>query len=211
MANSGIERDGKFSTSSSSNFLKTPIIDITSTNPAEKGKIGYDRNNDAMFYSNGVVWLPIDDALFEVHSRVFLNTTIITAPSSSNIIFDTIESESSNIYNTSTGVFTIPVSKVYAISANVLFVGFSSPGPSRILVNFNMIINGGSPPESSISLVTTTAVFIPPIQTHFPFYREISLTAGDTVNFNFVISGGGSANIVGAIAGKFTWASVRSI
>jgi len=103
--------------------------------------------------------------------------------SGDTIVFDTAISNSDSAYNTSTGVFTAPVTAVYNIgigfTTSVTRVGAAL---SDVTSYYNLLKNGISLPRLASPYMSYTANLIATDYTQsLPSALSVSLNAGDTV------------------------------
>lgn len=100
----------------------------------------------------------------------------IPVATTSTVLFGTKENDSHNAYNTSTGIYTVPVSGRYSISATVSYA--FTPGTVGNLTNVWIYKNGSALKRNLIALQTTSTSIItqPSVAVH-----SVQLLAGETI------------------------------
>ena len=210
----GIYRDRTFNNVKVNTGFGIPIVDtslpVVSTNPQarntlEKGKLAADRTDCCLYLTDGLAWNFVGGCESN-NARVRLEVSIIGATNFQDIVFDTIESDPSGIYNDTTGEFTIPRTGTYALDGTICATNFASI-PVTV---YGIVIAVNATNESKSSHRVNSA---PSFESE-SIHREIALTAGDVVTFRLAAFGGNSCNVLGTdisgISGT-SWASIRRV
>ena len=146
----------------------------------------------------------VDTSLSRETAQAYVGTDINNITTTSTIIFNIIDLDPGGIYNNSTGVFTIPATGTYAVNAALSGTVVTIPSAVTIELVVNSTI-GYCISRTSISGAVVNDYDL-------VLYKELKLTAGDTVNFVIFLAGTATADILGVFGGvRQSWASVRRV
>ncbi len=119
-----------------------------------------------------------------ISAQVFLANTIPNT-NGAVLLFDTVLSDPTGMYNTGTGIFTVPQSGLYAISGSACMGNFMPPSNATVVgiivaINFSNNLKKTFLEIPAIQNVTVYSTSV---------YWEVFLNAGDTILFAFDIGG----------------------
>ena len=215
--NKNVYRDQRFNNIRSTTTVTLPVVDtsapippVSSSNPLarntlRKGKIAVDIRDCCLYLSNGRQWNFVGGCAGSNSVRVKLDEGPQTTADGDTIIFDTIESDPSGIYNSTTGDFTIPRGGVYRIEATLCSRNFSTI--PETVYGVGIIVNG-----SLVSKFTHRINAAPDFESE-SISRELSLAAGDVVNILIFHFSSATADVLGTtqIDTDGTWTSIRRV
>lgn len=218
-----VYNDLKSDNTSSQIGLQVPIVDTAlvpsptnhnarSVHP--KGKLAADRTDCCLYLSDGKSWNYVGGCAGGNSARVHLAASQAgLTPGSTTILYDTIDSDPSGIYNPATGIFTIPQSGVYHVKATLCLTN-----PSDLPVDFIG------------SLLTIDGINFPGIKSVIPLEAasnpadialatvidvELALTTGQTLQMLTSTSGGVTTTALGGSntdgGPSTTWFQLRRV
>lgn len=147
------------------------------------------------------------EALTPLSVAVFVDTVPLTVAPNSTVVFDGIDRNPDNIYNSATGEFTITQAGLYLISATLCANSFTVGPPSTfgVAITVNGLL-GASTNAAKSSHVIGGGLLIESESVKW----EVELAVGDVVRI--VYFGNGSADILSvAPPAALSFASLRLI
>ena len=216
--NRKVHRDLRFDSTSTQVGLQVPIVDTSATpsstnvnarNVLPKGKIAVDRSDCALYISDGSQWSFVGGNAGSNSCRIGLSADIAGSADGDIIAWNLVESDPAGMYSTTTYLVTVPQTGVYEISATLCLTD-ASLAPT-VYAGLGMRINGNAgdfwksvQPVANAGDYTTNVL-----------HKQLSLTAGDTIQFELETSGG-TFTLRGGVdaelgAASQSWFSVRRI
>ncbi len=119
-----------------------------------------------------------------ISAQVFLANTIPNTNGAA-LVFDTVLSDTTGIYDVGTGVFTVPQSGLYVISGSACMGSFNPPTTATVVGIIVAINFSNNLKKTFLEIPAIQNVTIYSVSVHW----EIFLEAGDTILFAFDIGG----------------------
>ena len=116
--------------------------------------------------------------------QVFRTNTIVDS-NGGTLVFDTVISDPSAMYNLGTGEFTVPQDGLYAISGSACMGNFNPPTTATVVGLIVAINSSNNLKKKFLEIPAAQNVTVYGVDV----YWEISLDAGDTILFAFDIGG----------------------
>ena len=190
-----------------------PVPDVTLEPVGPEGTVVYNEADNSLYYSDGASWIVVQSGPVNtpINVRVGLSLNLPAQTDGTLINWDLIEHDPAGIYDAGTNLFTLPEDGLYEISASIQ-TSFYSAAPLTFCglgMKINSAVIG--------PFLSLHAVFAPGDFNTAVLQKQLSLSAGDTIDFFLEISGVGTTTVirggVNATTGAATssWVSIRRI